>query len=240
MSLTTWTPALIASKATQFAETLCRFVTKNRYSSIVKITDNDEELAEVEKAISLQISSLKESFSDLHPLLKLPFTTKSYSGGSRFRAQFDSGVFYGADTIETAAAERGYHHHLFVKNSPALLSSGATPFTFFTVKTSMDLVDVRMTPFSKSPEIFQNKSSYLESQRFASLVRQSGVAGIAYKSVRNPKKALCVALLSPSGFAAKQPISWDENWSCIADAKGVRWFNNSSRATKAEMSFKYD
>ncbi len=239
MSLTTWTPALIASKATLFTETLSRFVIKNRYSSIVKITDNDEELAIVEMAISLQISSLKNSLRDLHPLLKLPFTTKSYPGGSRFRAQFDSGVFYGADTIETAAAERGYHHHLFVKNSPSLVSSGATPFTFFTVKISMDLVDVRMAPFSKSPEIFHNKSSYLESQRFAILVRQSGVAGIAYTSVRNPKKALCVAMLSPDGFATKQPASWDENWSCIADANGARWFNNSSRATKAPMSLSY-
>ena len=239
MSLTTWTPALIASKATLFNETLSRFVTKNRYSSIVKITDNVEEFAAVENAISLQISPLKESFRDVHPLLKQPFITKSYHGGSRFRAQFDSGVFYGADTIETAAAERGYHHHLFIKNSPSLVSSGATPFTFFTVKISMDLVDVRMAPFSKSPEIFDNKSSYLEPQRFASLVRQSGVAGIAYTSVRNPKKAFCVAMFSPAGFATKQPTSWDENWSCIADANGVRWFNNSSRATKASMSLSY-
>lgn len=239
MSLTTWTPALIASKATLFTETLNRFVTKNLYSSIVKITDNDEEFAAVEKAIRLQISSFKEDFRVLHPLLKLPFTTKSYSGGSRFRAQFDSGVFYGADTLETAAAERGYHHHLFVKNSPSLVSSGATPLTFFTVDISMNLVDVRLAPFSKNPGIFHNKNSYSESQRFASLVRQSGIAGIAYTSVRNPKKALCVAMFSPSGFATKQPASWDENWFCIADSNGARWFNNSSRAAKAPMNFSY-
>ena len=239
MSLTTWTPVVIASKATHFSETLCRFVVKNAHSSIAKITDTDNELILVESAISRHIITFNEEFRDLHPLLQLPFNAKEYPGGSRFRAQFDAGVFYGADTIKTAAAERGYHQHLFVKSSPELLKSGATPFTFFTVKIAMNLVDVRKPPFSKSPEVFNNKNSYIDSQRFASLVRVSGVPGIKYSSLRNPSVGSCVALLSPAGFASQQPTSWDENWLCIADSKGARWLNESSRIATAPMSFSY-
>ena len=239
MSLTTWTPVVIASSATQFSETLCRFVVKNAHSSIAKITDTDDELILVSRAIGRQVTTLDKEFRNLHPLLQLPFIAKAYQGGSRFRAQFDSGVFYGADTIETAAAERGYHHHLFVKSSPELSNSGATPFTFFTIKIAMKLVDVRKPPFSKRPELFNNKNSYTDSQRFAALVRLSGVPGITYSSVRNPSVGSCVAMLTPIGFASKWPESWDENWSCIADTKGARWLNTSPRIETAPMSFSY-
>lgn len=240
MSLTTWTPAAIASKAAFFSETICRLVVKNSRTSISKITDTDDELILVGREISHHVTTLDKEFRDLHPLMQLPFMAKAYQGGSRFRAQFDSGVFYGADTIETAAAERGYHHHLFVKSSPELLSSGATPFTFFTIKIAMKLVDVRKPPFSRRPELFNNKNSYIESQRFASLVRQADVPGIKYTSVRSPRVGSCVAMLSPSGFASKQPASWDENWSCIADAKGARWFNNSLRSATPPLKFTYE
>lgn len=239
MSLPTWTPVVIASKSTQFSETLCRFVVKNAHSSIAKITDTDDELILVESAINRHVTTFDNEFRDLHPLLQLPFKAKAYPGGLRFRAQFDAGVFYGADTVKTAAAERGYHQHLFVKSSPELLNSGATPFTFFTVKIAMNLIDVRKPPFSKSPEHFSNKNSYIDSQRFASLVRLSGVPGIKYSSVRNPSAGSCVAMLSPSGFVSKQPASWDENWLCIADSKGARWLNESSRIATAPMSFSY-
>ena len=103
----------------------------------------------------------------------------------------------------------------------------------------MKLVDVRKPPFSKRPELFNNKNSYTDSQRFASLVRLSGVPGITYSSVRSPSVGSCVAMLSPTGFASKRLESWDENWSCIADAKGARWINTSPRIETAPMSFSY-
>jgi len=240
MSLTTWTPAAIASKAAFFTETICRLVVKNSRTSISKITDTHNELIQVENVISQQINNFTSELRDLHPLMQQPFIAKAYPGGSRFRGQFDSGVFYGVDTFETAAAERGYHHHLFVKNSPELTHSGATPFTFFTVKIAMNAVDVRKAPFKKEREVFENRSSYIDSQRFASLVRRAGVPGIKYASVRNPGKGSCVAMLSPSGFASKQPDSWDENWSCLADSKGARWFNNSLRSSIPPLIFTYE
>ena len=240
MSLTTWTPAAIASKVAFFSETICRLVVKNSRTSISKITDTHDELIHVENVISQQANNFAYAFRDLHPLMQQPFNTKTEPGGSRFRGQFDKGVIYGADTIETAAAERGYHHHLFVKNSPELTHSGATPFTFFTVKIAMNAVDVRKAPFNKERAVFENRSSYIESQRFASLVRQANVPGIKYASVRNPHIGSCVAMLSPSGFASKQPASWDENWSCIADAKGARWFNNSLRSAIPPLKFTYE
>ena len=240
MSLTTWTPAAIASKATAFSQTMGRLALKGAQSSIYKITNTDDEAALVASAITRQRANSSFGFGQLHPLMREPFIAKAFPGGSRFRSQFDPGVFYCADSFETAAAERGYHHHLFVKNSPALENSGATAFTFFTVDLSMDLVDVRLTPFSKSPQIFHDKNSYAQSQRFASVVRQAGVSGIKYTSVRNPKKAFCVAMLSPTGFAASKPTSWDENWFCIADRKGARWFNNSSHTAAAPVSYSYE
>ena len=239
MSLHTWTPAAIASRAEGFTNTVCRFVIKDARRSLSKITDTNGELELVESAIRRQRDLFDQRFRDLHPLLQMPFLAKSYPGGSRFRGDFDPGVFYCADTVQTAAAERGYHHHIFVKSSPELLNSGATPFTFFTVKIAMNCVDVRKPPFSKSPELFNNKNSYIDSQRFASLVRLSGVPGIKYSSVRNPSAGSCVAMLSPIGFVSKQPTSWDENWLCIADSKGARWLNESSRIATAPMSFSY-
>lgn len=239
MSLNTWTPAAIVSKARGFTQTLCRLVVKSGHSSLAKITDTEDELIRVEIAIRRQQDFFDNRFRDLHPLLKMPFLAKAYAGGSRFRGEFDSGVFYGADKIQTAVAERGYHHHRFVKNSPNLITTGPTPFTFFTVKISMKVVDIRVAPFSKASAIFEDKNSYADTQRFASVVRQSGVLGIKYTSVRSPHKGSCVAMLSPAGFASKQPSSWDENWLCIADAKSARWINNSSQASHAPMSFDY-
>lgn len=239
MSLTTWTPAAIASKATHFTETLCRFVVKNSHSSIAKITDSNDELIRVENAITRQVNNFDNEFADLHPLMKLPFIAKAYPRGSRFRGQFDAGVFYGANTIETAAAERGYHHHVFVRDSPGLVNSGATPFTFFTVKISMKLVDVRKVAFSKHHSVFYNKKSYADSQRFASSVRESDVPGIKYASVRNLNKGSCVAMFSPSGFELRQPTTWDEDWLCLADSNGARWINNSVAHANKNMQFTY-
>lgn len=219
---------------------MSRMAVKSSQASIYKITDTSNEAALVAKAITSQISNSVNPLGELHLLMRQPFISKASIGGSRFRSQFDAGVFYCADRFETAAAERGYHHYLFVKNSPALENTGATPFTFFTVDISLDLVDVRLAPFSKNSNVFHNKISYVESQRFASLVRQSGLAGIKYTSVRNPKKAFCVAMLSPNGYASAQPTSWDESWFCIADATGARWFNSSSRSESAPMSFSYE
>ena len=239
MSLHTWTPAAIAAKAAGFADTVCRFVIKDARSSLSKITDTNDELELVERAIRRQRDLFDQRFRDLHPILQMPFLTKSYPEGSRFRGEFDPGVFYGADTVQTAAAERGYHHHRFVKNSPDLVTTGPTPFTFFMVKISMKCVDVRNAPFSKASAIFEDKNNYADTQRFASVVRQSEVLGITYTSVRSPHKGFCIAMLYPTGFASRQPSSWNENWLCIADAKGARWINNSTQASHESMSFDY-
>ena len=239
MSLHTWTPAAIASRAEGFTNTVCRFVIKDARRSLSKITDTNGELELVESAIRRQRDLFDQKFRDLHPLLQMPFLAKSYPGGSRFRGNFDPGVFYCADTVQTAAAERGYHHHRFVKNSPNLITTGPTPFTFFTAKISMKVVDVRNAPFSKASAIFEDKNNYADTQRFASVVRQSEVLGITYTSVRSHHKGFCIAMLSPEGFASKQPTRWDENWLCVADANGARWINNSTQASHESMSFDY-
>lgn len=240
MLSTTWTPAEVTSNSNPLEGIFYRLIAKDASNSTAKVTDTIEEIELLE--ILVRNSRAERDiveYGKFNPLLIRPFFSTPFQGGSRFGSEKSFGVFYCAKSIETVAAERGYYLHKFSSDSSTLTRIQGAPHSLITVDVMTQVVDVRMPPFKKNPDIFLDKNNYSATQQFADIVRLTQVNGIVYTSVRNPKPSLCLALLSPLAFKKRLPLSMDENWIAVATEKSVRWINNSVTQTSESMQFEY-
>lgn len=237
---TTWTQAEVTSNCQPFDGVFYRFVAKDASNSTAKVTDTIEEVELLENLVRASRTDIpRGDYAQYNPLLIRPFFTPPFQGGSRFGGETDFGVFYCAENIETVAAERGYYVQKFRSDASALTLLQGAPHSLFTVQVQTQIVDVRMPPFLKSPDIFMEKNNYSGTQKFAAVVRLTQVNGIVYTSVRSPNKGSCLALLSPTAFKKKAPSSLDESWIAIASENSVRWINNSVAHANKSMQFMY-
>lgn len=113
--------------------------------------------------------------------------------GSRF-SNGSYGVFYAAHDRVTAIAETQYHHAQFLAATQQ--SALQLPMRLYAVRIGAQLHDLR--PDGAVPPEVYDKSSYLASQVLGSQLRQSGSAGVIYRSVRQPS-GQCVGLFKPKG-----------------------------------------
>src|SRR4029077_5018329 len=105
--LTTWTPRALASEAHSYARQLWRVVESQHTASTMRLADSLEEQAVLEAILEASKPALPLYVAKLHYLLATPFRYRPHQG-SRFRAAFDPGVWYGAEVLRTALAEKSY------------------------------------------------------------------------------------------------------------------------------------
>ena len=169
-----------------------------------------ESLLESSKPARVAASARSDA---LDYLLATPFRYDPRRGGSRFRSETDPGVFYGAETVRTAAAELGYWRWRFLNDAVDLERLSPVPHTAFRTAIATQVVDLQRPPFDTDAAVWQHPRDYGPTQQFARVVRQSElVHGILYRSVRDPEPAWCLALLSPAGFADTKPQPDRETW----------------------------
>src|SRR5438046_7321402 len=170
---------------------------------------------------ALPISPLPPAARRLHYLLATPFRYRPHLG-SRFRAAFDAGVWYGAEALRTALAEKSYWRLRFLLDSPGTPDLKAVPHTAFRagVRTAAAL-DLTLPPLKRERAVWIHRTSYEGTQAFARLAREARIQIIRYESVRDPEHASCVAALDPAVFGRGKPRA-RETWFIAASRERVR------------------
>jgi hypothetical protein len=77
-----------------------------------------------------------------------------------------------------------------------------------------------------------DKTDHTYCQAFAALTREAHVDAIVYQSVRDPGAGGCVAVLTPTAFAKKEPIS-PETWNLSVTLDRVIWQKNDVLSPEA-------
>lgn len=145
--------------------------------------------------------------------------------GSRF-TNGDFGVYYAADSLETAIAETIYHK----EREMAAAGEESIELTMrcYVGDVALPMHDVRGNDFLD----LHNPDDYSASQSYAASLRSSGSDGLLYNSVRRPGHE-CIAAFKPIALTA--PVQgehlkyfWDgqkgriTHWAKISDAHEVK------------------
>jgi hypothetical protein len=220
---TIWTPHAVSSEASLFRGAIWRMVEAQHIASTMKIVDSKDEQDVLESLLEGSKPPLPVGIEDLDYLLATPFRYDPRRHGSRFRADTDPGVYYGAESVRTAGAELGYWRWRFLKDAVELDRVEPVAHTAFSVDISTTAIDLRQPPFDQDRAVWTHPADYAGTQAFARVGREAGIDAIVYESVRDPEPAWCLALLQPSGFAMKRPHPESQTWWLAVNQTEVIW-----------------
>jgi hypothetical protein len=235
--LTTWTPPALASSARRYQRALWRVVEAQHTASTMRLVDSLAEQVLLESILEASKPPLPPGTAKLHYLLATPFRYRPRSG-SRFRAPFDGGVWYGAEALRTALAEKSYWRLRFLLDSPETPDLKPVTHTAFVASVRGKVLDLTVAPLSKDRASWTHHTDYLPTQALAAAAREAQVELIRYESVRDPERAPCVAVLVPAVFGRgkpKQQQTWfiaasRERVRCVAGARGGETWEFDARA----------
>jgi len=219
--LTTWTPRALASEARAYAHALWRVVEAQHTASTMRLVDSLEEQAVLESVLEASKPPLPPALRKLHYLLATPFRYRPHRG-SRFRTVFQAGVWYGAEALRTALAEKSYWRLRFLLDSPGTPDLRPVPHTAFQASVrSTTALDLTLAPLLGDRSTWTNRTSYEGTQALAATAREARIQIIRYESVRDPQHAACAAVLDPIVFGRGKPRS-QETWFIAASRERVR------------------
>jgi hypothetical protein len=219
--LTTWTPPALASEARAYAYTLYRVVEAQHLASTMRLVASLEEQSTLEAILEQSKPQLPADSVPVHYLLATPFRYRPHAG-SRFRAAFEPGVWYGAEALRTALAEKSYWRLRFLLDSPGTPDLKPVPHTAFRAAVrSAGALDLTAPPLVRERAAWTARTDYSHTQALASAARAAGITCIRYESVRDPEHAACVAVLSPVVFGRGRPRA-QETWFIAASRERVR------------------
>ena len=233
----TWTPTAVASNSTHFEAVTWRLVNQEGKSATSKVVDTPEEVDALENLMYRTRETINFGSTKIHRLLRTPFNTKTGPRGSRFKPPNAYGAYYAAQSLNCAAAEKGYHNFLFLKDSPDLQRLGPTRHNLIEAIIKTEVIDVRLPPYAADKAIFESPNDYARTQEFGKIVSVSEIGGIVYKSVRHQENLWCIALLTPTGFPNPYPSSTDENWECSVINNHVNWIYTGSLGEVPSITF---
>ena len=212
MSFNIWTPHAVSSEAFEWRGQAWRIVEAQHTASTMKLVDTLAEQDLLETLLEGSKPKLRSEALGLHYLLATPFRYNPKRGGSRFRSEIDPGVFYGAESIRTAAAELGYWRWRFVKDSVGLDHLNPVAHTVFSCRPVCSAVDLRTEPFFKHQSIWLDSDQYVGTQHIARVARKSSTQSIIYQSARDPRPSWCIAILDPWVFKGLRPEIDPQTW----------------------------
>ncbi|MES2970028.1 MAG: RES family NAD+ phosphorylase [Pseudomonadota bacterium] len=207
MSSPIWTPAALSSETHPFRGRGWRLVEAQHRVSTLKLVDTLAEQALLEQVLEETKPRLPPECRGLDYLLSTPFRYAPYPQGSRFRrAGRTPGVWYGAQTPETAVAEMVFYRLLFLAESPATpFPANSADYTGFAVDLAGGMVDLTAPPLSRDAAEWRDPVDYAACQTLADSARAAGVQVIRYASVRDPGGGCNLAVLTCAAFAATEP-----------------------------------
>jgi hypothetical protein len=201
----------------------------------MRLTDSLEEQTLLETVLEESKPPLPAPVRPLHYLLATPYRYRPHLG-SRFRAPLEPGVWYGAEALRTALAEKSYWRLRFLLDSPATPDLKPVPHTAFqaAVRTRAAL-DLTRAPLARERILWVHPTSYGSTQALAAAAREARIEIIRYESVRDPEHAACAAVLAPSAFGRGQPRAL-ETWFIAAARSRVRCALQGSDVPQFEFS----
>lgn len=187
----------------------------------MRLVDSLEEQSALELVLEASKPALPRAVRRLHYLLATPFRYRPFVG-SRFRAAFDAGVWYGAEELRTALAEKSYWRLRFLLDSPGTPDLKPVPHTAFraAVRTSA-ASDLTAQPLVRDRAAWTSRSGYAETQALGASAREAHIELIRYESVRDPHRAACAAVLDPRAFSRSRPRT-PQTWFIAAARERVR------------------
>lgn len=225
MSSPTWTPAALASEARGLGGAAWRLVEAQHAVSTLKLVDSLEEQALLEGLIETVKPALPPDCRHLHYLLATPFRYGApYPIGSRFRrAGRTEGVFYGAESPETAVAEIAFYRLLFFADSPATpWPRNAGDYSAFSARYLTEQgLDLTAPPLSDDDALWCHPTDYGPCQALAEAGRAAGIEAIRYRSQRDPGGGANLALLVCRVFTAPEPRD-HQTWRLQFGPRGVQ------------------
>jgi hypothetical protein len=225
MSSPIWTPAALSSEARAYAGEVWRLVEAQHRVSTMKLVDDVEEQAVLERLVEATKPAVPPECRHLDYLLATPFRYGAiYPTGSRFRrAGRTPGVFYAAEAPETAVAEMAFYRLLFFAESPGTpWPSNPAEYTAFSaaIRTPFAL-DLTQPPLDRDVANWTHPTGYADCQNLAGIAREAKLEAIRYRSVRDPEGRANLAVLTCAAFAVPEPVD-RQTWRIRLSATGVQ------------------
>jgi hypothetical protein len=200
-------------------------------ASTLKIVGTYAEQELLEEILEEHKPPVPSEASGLDYLLFSPFRYDTRSpSGSRFRAVGDPGVFYGAETVQTAASEVAYWRWRFLQDTLGLTRLQPCTFTAFRVSVKTSCIDLRQPPFDAYSAIWGHPTDYFATQVIGRCARVAGIGAVVYQSVRDQKPHFCIAILTPRAFAVKKPESATQTWVLAVSGEEAIWMRQGGEA----------
>ena len=236
MSSNIWTSTEVDSNSEHFDSVTFRFTSSDGRVAIQEVSTSTRTVDIVEKILYEHRSRNAVSTGNLHRILATPFERVDPEWPTRFRGAYDPGVYYCAESVETAACEFGFHKlSNFLKASPTL-ERLETNIIMVTAAISTRGLDIRLPPYSKHNKVLQSVNDYTKTQELGRVARSATIGAITYKSARGNTSGACVAVLSPSAFKHSQPSSLKYSWHLTVFGNKALW-NDSENLTSMEFEY---
>ena len=225
MSSPTWTPSALASEARPWAADAWRMVEAQHVASTTKLVADADDQALLEAMLEQAKPPLPPQAKRLDYLLTTPWRYRPPRGGSRFRSENDPGVWYGAESVDVAAAELGYWRCRFIRDSAGLQRLDPLPYTAFRAAISTSAIDLRQPPLDRDAGSWTDPAGYAATQALAAVVRATEIGAIVYHSVRDRRVSpgWCVAVLRLDAFAQSKPYPDMQTWFLTATEHNAIW-----------------
>lgn len=205
-------PAWLTEYVAPLAMDAWRGVEDQYMASTMRLVDSFDEQDVLEQLLEGSKPPLPPIPPGQHYLLFTPFRYRP-PYGSRYRKPGAMGVWYGAQTVQTAAAEVAYWRWRFLMDSPGLIQDTIiTHHTFFQATVAGACVNLLTPPWQALHEVWTHPADYTATQALAEAAIERNVQWIRYASVRDPG-GICAAVLSPQALAMPQPPV-QHKWLC--------------------------
>lgn len=205
------------ASARPLATALWRGVEAQHFVSTMKLVDSLAEQEELESILEASKPAVP-SAAGQHYLLSTPFRYPS-PHPSRFRPAGALGVWYGAESVETACTELAYWRWRFLMDSEGLRTSELiAEFSLFRAKVNGSAVDLSDKPWDARRSDW-TRDDYSACLALAAEARRRDVQWIRYWSARDVA-GHCEAVLDPGSLKAIE-LNKQQTWVCKVSATAV-------------------
>ena len=230
---TPWQDHGFAASAAPQGMAAWRGVEAQHVVSTMRLVDTLAEQEELERLLENSKPAQTTAAQGRHYLLSTPFRYRPVHG-SRFRKAGERGIWYGAATLRTAAAEVAYWRWRFLMDSVGLAQQALhTEHTFFEAQVQGLAIDLTTEPWARHRAAWVHTSDYSATQAVAAAARQQRVQWIRYESVRDSgapgsPAGTCAAVLDVEALSAAQPLP-QQTWHCKTTRQTVLLVHGSDR-----------
>jgi hypothetical protein len=193
----------------------------------MRLVDTLDEQAVLEQLLEASKPALQTAEKPRHYLLNTPFRYRSPSA-SRFRRAGAAGVWYGAETLQAAAAEVAHWRWRFLSASDGLRDQELlTEHTFFQAQVQGTAIDLSEMPWLQRRAEWTHDIDYSAPQTLAKAARERSVQWIRYESARHPERR-CSAVFDVEALQLPVPPV-QQTWHCKATLHNVLMVHGSDR-----------